>query len=82
VNKICNFTRKRKDTDGPKLLSADNKLKYFTIYVGTRKHLGGMLWLFRQSNQPYLGNNDSSQFLLEDCVGKPHWQATYTWEKK
>jgi len=36
-----------------------------------------MLWLFRQSNQPRLGNNDSSQFQLEDSVEKPHWQAIY-----
>jgi len=67
VNKICNFSGKRKVTDGPKLPSADNKMKYFAIYVGTRKHLG---------------NDDSSQFQLEDSVEKPHWQATYTWEKK
>jgi len=52
MNKICNFSGKRKVTDGPKLPSADNKMKYFTIYVGTREHLG---------------NNDSSQFQLEDC---------------
>jgi hypothetical protein len=82
MNKICNFSGKRKVTDGPKLPSADNKMKYFTIYVGTRKYLGDVLWLFRQSSQPLLGNNDSSQFQLEDSMEKPHWQATYTWEKK
>jgi len=82
MNKICNFSGKRKVTDGRKLPSANNKMKYFTIYVETRKHLGDMLWLFRQSNQPRLGNNDNSQFQLEDSVEKPHWQATYTWEKK
>jgi len=71
VNKICNFSEKRKVTDGPKLPSADNKMKYFASYVGTRKHLGDMLWLFRQSNQPHLGNDDSSQFQLEDSVEKP-----------
>jgi len=79
---MCNFSGKRKVTDGPKLPSADNKMKYFAIYVGTRKHLGDMLWLFRQSNQLRLGNDDSSQFQLEDSVVNPPWQATYTWEKK
>jgi hypothetical protein len=82
VNKICNFSGKRKVTDGPKLPSADNKMKYFAIYVGTRKHPVEMLWLFRQSNQPRIRNDDSSQFQLEDSLEKPHWQATYTWEKK
>jgi hypothetical protein len=82
VNKICNFSGKRKVTDGLKLPSADKKIKYFAIYVGIRKHPEDMLWLFRQSNQPRLRNDDSSQFQLEDSVEKPHWQATYIWEKK
>jgi hypothetical protein len=82
MNKICNFSGKRKVTDRRKLPSANIKMKYFTIYVGTRKYHGDMLWLFRQSNQQRLGNNDISQFQLEDTVEKPHWQATYTWEKK
>jgi hypothetical protein len=82
MNKIRNFYGKRKVTYGPNLPSADDKMKYFTIYMGTWKHLGDMLWLFRQSNQPNLVNDDSLQFQLEDSVVKPHWQATSTREKK